>query len=235
MLRVEGLKGGYENADEIIKGVSLAVEPGELVTIIGPNGAGKSTALKLISGLLKTGAGSIRLGGEEIAALSPQERARRGVVFVPQEQNVFASLKVWENLDIAAFLEPAGSRQRAEKIYERFPVIAERRHAYAGSLSGGQRQTLAMAIAMMASPRVLLLDEPTAALAPRAADEIFGCARSIADDGIAVLMVEQNALAALARSDRGLIMVDGRIVSGGPAAEMLADPEIGRTFLGSRA
>lgn len=234
MLSVHELVGGYGAADEIVKGVSLSAVPGEILTIIGPNGAGKSTALKLIAGLLNTKSGAVKLAETDLTRLDPQSRARHGMVFVPQENNVFGSLTVAENLAMGGYLQPSQEKARAEEIYRRFPILKERRRAPATSLSGGQRQTLAMAIAMMASPRVLLLDEPTAALSPKAAEEIFTVIRSIADDGITVVMVEQNALAALAMSDRACVLVDGRLVLEGKAKELLHDPEVRHAFLGGR-
>lgn len=234
MLSVTELSGGYATADQVVKSVSLKVRPGEILTIIGPNGAGKSTALKLIAGLLQIRSGDVQLSEESITTLKPEERARRGLVFVPQEQNTFGTLTISENLEMGAYLEPAAARERAAGIYERFPVLSERRRTSAGSLSGGQRQTLALAIALMTSPRVLLLDEPTAALAPKAAEEIFGVIRALADGGLAILMVEQNALAALSVSDRGYVMVDGRRTMEGDAQSMRADPDVRRAFLGGR-
>lgn len=235
MLSVRELTGGYAAADEIVKSVDLEVVPGEILTVIGPNGAGKSTALKLVAGLLNAKAGEIRLEGENLAGTSPQARARKGLVFVPQEKNVFAALSIAENLEMGAYLDPAEAKDRAAGLYDRFPILAERRRMPASSLSGGQRQTLAMAIGMMARPRVMLLDEPTAALSPQATAEIFAVARAVADEGIAVLMVEQNALAALAISDRAMVLVDGRKVMEGEAKAMSEDPEVRRAFLGGRA
>lgn len=234
MLSVRNLVGGYGAADEVVKGVSMAAVPGEILTIIGPNGAGKSTALKLIAGLLTIKSGSVELEGNELTALDPQARARNGMVFVPQEYNVFGALSVADNLSMGGYLHPAEEKVRAAEIYERFPILKQRRRSPAASLSGGQRQTLAMAIAMMASPHVLLLDEPTAALSPKAAEEIFKVVRSVADEGIAVLMVEQNALAALAMSDKACVLVDGRMVMEGKAADLGGDPEVRRAFLGGR-
>ncbi|UYQ73865.1 ABC transporter ATP-binding protein [Pelagibacterium flavum] len=227
MLSVSNLVGGYGAADEIVKGVSFNAVRGEVLTIIGPNGAGKSTALKLVAGLLVTKSGSVTLDGNALTTLDPQSRARHGMVFVPQEHNVFGALSVAENLS-------RQEKERSEDIFARFPALKERRRNAAASLSGGQRQTLAMAIAMMASPRVLLLDEPTAALSPVAAAEIFKVVRSVADEGIAVLMVEQNALAALAMSDKACVLVDGRVVLEGKADELGRDPEVRQAFLGGR-
>ena len=235
MLSIRKLTGGYAATDEIVKSVDVDVAPGEILTVIGPNGAGKSTALKLIAGILNAKSGDILFFGENLVGQSPQARASRGLVFVPQERNVFAALSVAENLEMGAYLEPTAARARAASLYDRFPILAERKRMPASSLSGGQRQTLAMAIGMMATPRVMLLDEPTAALSPQAMAEIFAVARAIADDGIAVLMVEQNALAALAISERALVLVDGRKIMEGNAREMCADPEVRRAFLGGRA
>jgi branched-chain amino acid transport system ATP-binding protein len=234
MLSTSDLVGGYGLADEVVKGVTLSAAQSEIVTIIGPNGAGKSTALKLVAGLLTQKRGEILIDGDDISGLSPQDRARRGLVFVPQERNVFGALTIAENLDIGAYLEPRKARERADALYMRFPILAERRNVPASALSGGQRQTLAIAIALMASPRVLLLDEPTAALAPMAAAEIFRLIREIASEGIAILMVEQNALAALVASDRGYVLVDGRMAMEGDAPALRSDPEIRRVFLGGR-
>ena len=230
MLSVSNLVGGYGAADEIVKGVSFNAVRGEVLTIIGPNGAGKSTALKLVAGLLVTKSGSVTLDGNALTTLDPQSRARHGMVFVPQEHNVFGALSVAENLSMGGYLDPRQEKERSEDIFARFPALKERRRNAAASLSGGQRQTLAMAIAMMASPRVLLLDEPTAALSPVAAAEIF----KVADEGIAVLMVEQNALAALAMSDKACVLVDGRVVLEGKADELGRDPEVRQAFLGGR-
>jgi branched-chain amino acid transport system ATP-binding protein len=234
MLWVSDLVGGYSAADEVVKGVGLSVAPGEIATIIGPNGAGKSTALKLVAGLLLRKRGKIAIGGKDISDLSPQSRARCGLVFVPQERNVFGTLTIDENLNIGAYLEPRVARKRAEALCKRFPILGERCKAQASTLSGGQRQTLALAIALMASPRVLLLDEPTAALSPIAGAEIFRLIREIAAEGIAILMVEQNALAALIASDRGYVLVDGQMAMEGDAKALRLDPEIRRVFLGGR-
>lgn len=238
MLSVENLTGGYGAADEVVKGFQVSVERGEVLTIIGPNGAGKSTALKLIAGLLSAKFGSlpaIALDSEPIAGTTAQHRSRAGLVFVPQERNVFATLSVAENLLMGAYLEPANAKSKAAALYDQFPVLADKRNAMAGSLSGGQRQSLAMAIALMASPKVLLLDEPTAALAPNLATGIFTLVREIASRSIAVLMVEQNALAALAMSDRALVMVDGSVAIEGSADSLRTDPKVRSAFLGGRA
>lgn len=234
LLEATDLVGGYPSAEQIVKGVALSADAGELVTIIGPNGAGKSTALKLVSGLLRPSAGSVRLAGQDLAGRSPQALARAGLGFVPQERNVFASLTVAENLEMGCLFAPREAKARAAEAYARFPMLAEKRRDPAGSLSGGQRQILAMAMALMARPRALLLDEPTAGLSPAAAQDLFATIRAIARDGLAVLMVEQNALEALEISDRATVLVDGRNHLDGPAAAVAGDPDIRRLFLGGR-
>ena len=235
LLHAEGLVGGYASAERIVKGVALAADAGELVTIIGPNGAGKSTALKLMTGLLRPAEGQVRLGGEALAGRSPQAIARAGLVLVPQERNIFGALSVAENLEMGCLFERAEARPRAAALYDRFPMLAEKRRAPGRSLSGGQRQILAVAMALMARPRALLLDEPTAGLSPKAADELFALIRGIADDGLAVLMVEQNALESLAVSDRAYVLVDGCNHLDGPARAVADDPDIRRLFLGGRS
>jgi branched-chain amino acid transport system ATP-binding protein/neutral amino acid transport system ATP-binding protein len=234
MLAMRDVVGGYGAADEIVKGIALDAAPGEIVAIIGPNGAGKSTFLKIVAGLLTLRRGSVTLAGEAIGGLTPQERSRRGLVFVPQERNVFASLTVAENLEIGGWLSPGAHARRVAAVEALFPFLRERRRQFARTLSGGQRQTLAMGIAMMAEPKVLLLDEPSAGLSPKAAVELFDSVRRIRDDGVAIVMVEQNALDALAIADQGFVFVDGRAQLAGSAAELAADPEVRRLFLGAR-
>jgi branched-chain amino acid transport system ATP-binding protein/neutral amino acid transport system ATP-binding protein len=223
---------GYGAADEILKGVDVTVAPGELLTIIGPNGAGKSTLLKAIAGLLRLKSGRISLQGETIDALPARERARRGVAFVPQEANVFPTMTVWENLEIGGFVEPRATRARIDALFARFPMLAEKRRSAARTLSGGQRQILAMAMALMVHPRLLLLDEPSAGLSPKAAEALFDTIAAIHAEGTAIAMVEQNALEALAIADRGVVLVDGRTALVGPARELAADAQVRRLFLG---
>ncbi|MBL8697539.1 MAG: ABC transporter ATP-binding protein [Alphaproteobacteria bacterium] len=234
VLVARDIVGGYAAADEIVKGISLEVAAGEIVAIIGPNGAGKSTFLKIVAGLLVRRRGTIALAGEEIGALTPQARAQRGLVFVPQERNVFGSLSVAENLEMGGWLDPRAAKAREEGVLARFPILRERRRQLAKTLSGGQRQMLAMGVALMGAPKVLLLDEPTAGLSPRAAGELFDSVRRIRDEGVAILMVEQNALDALAIADRGAVFVDGREAYAGRALELADDPDVRRLFLGGR-
>ncbi|HTY78030.1 MAG TPA: ABC transporter ATP-binding protein [Candidatus Bathyarchaeia archaeon] len=232
LLTVEGVVAGYSAADEILKGVDLTLDTGEIVSVIGPNGAGKSTLLKVIAGILTPHRGSVRLRGEPIGGKPPRAIAALGVAFVPQEQNVFPSLTVRENLEMGGFLDRAGSRTRIDAILARFPVLAEKRRQAARTLSGGQRQVLAMAMALMVEPSVLLLDEPSAGLAPRAAVELFETITGIHGDGVAIAMVEQNAREALRLSHRGYILVDGRNSLTGPAADLALNPDVRRIFLG---
>jgi branched-chain amino acid transport system ATP-binding protein len=233
-LAIQDLVGGYASADHIVKGVSLNAGPGEMVAIIGPNGAGKSTALKLATGLLRTSAGRVLIGQTDITGASPQAVLEAGLVLVPQERNVFAALSIEENLAMGGYTQPRRMRQRREAVYERLPLLAERRKAAARTLSGGQRQLLAMGIALMAEPAVLALDEPTAGLSPMAATELFATIRKLAMDGVAVLMVEQNAIEALSVCDRGYVLVDGLVVREGQASAIMADEDIRRLFLGGR-
>jgi branched-chain amino acid transport system ATP-binding protein len=231
-LSAEGIVAGYGPADEILKGVDLAVSPGEIVAVIGPNGAGKSTLLKVIAGILTPHRGTVHLGGRAVHGRPPREISALGLAFVPQEQNVFPTMSVRENLEMGGFVDPRGSRRKIEAILERFPVLADKRRHAARTLSGGQRQILAMAMALMVEPAVLLLDEPSAGLAPRAAESLFETIAAINRDGVAIAMVEQNALQALSIAARGYILVDGRNSRTGAAAELAADPDVRRIFLG---
>jgi branched-chain amino acid transport system ATP-binding protein/neutral amino acid transport system ATP-binding protein len=233
LLEVEGIVGGYGAADEILKGITVALAPGRMAAIVGPNGAGKSTLLKAIAGILKPKAGSIRLDGETLTGLPPRGIAARGVAFVPQEANIFASLTVRENLEMGGYLEPrAVVTQRTEALMQRFPILAEKRRRAARTLSGGQRQILAMAMALMVQPKLLLLDEPSAGLSPKAAEFLFDSIAAIHAEGTAILMVEQNALEALAIAEDGIVLVDGRVARTGAAQTLAADPEVRRLFLG---
>jgi branched-chain amino acid transport system ATP-binding protein len=231
-LVVEGIVGGYSSAEQILKGASLQVAPGEIVTIIGPNGAGKSTLLKAVAGLLAVSSGSISLGGVDVTGQGALDRARHGISFVPQERNVFGTLTVAENLTISAFLHPAEARRRTDAMYVRYPLLAARRRSLARTLSGGQRQILAMAMGLMTAPSLLLLDEPTAGLSPRAADELFAAVVALNAEGLPILMVEQHAVEALEISTRGYVLVAGRDSAEGPGPALAKDPEIRRLFLG---
>ncbi|WP_209318274.1 ABC transporter ATP-binding protein [Falsiroseomonas selenitidurans] len=233
LLEVEGLVGGYGAADEILKGIDLALPARRMAAIVGPNGAGKSTLLKAIAGLLKPKAGGIRLEGRALGGLPPRSIAAAGIAFVPQEANIFPSLSVRENLEMGGYLEPRATvAQRVEALFARFPMLAEKRRRAARTLSGGQRQILAMGMALMVAPKLLLLDEPSAGLSPKAAQGLFDDIAAIHAEGTAILMVEQNALEALAIAEDGIVLVDGRVARTGQAAALAADPEVRRLFLG---
>jgi branched-chain amino acid transport system ATP-binding protein/neutral amino acid transport system ATP-binding protein len=232
LLAAESIVCGYGAADEILKGARLTVATRQMVAIIGPNGAGKSTLLKSIAGLLRLKSGRILLEGTAIEALSARDRARRGIAFVPQEANIFPTMTVRENLEMGGFLEPAHTKTRIEAQFARFPMLAEKRRHAARTLSGGQRQVLAMAMALMVAPRLLLLDEPSAGLSPKAAEELFLRIADIHHEGTAIAMVEQNAREALMIADHGVVLVDGRTAHEAPARAMADDPEVRRLFLG---
>jgi branched-chain amino acid transport system ATP-binding protein len=232
LLEAKGVVAGYSAADEVLKGVDFNVEAGEIVGVIGPNGAGKSTLLKTIAGLLRPGRGSITLADRPIAGHTPREVARLGIAYVPQEQNIFPSLTVRENLEMGGYLDPRGARRRVERALERFPILGERRRVAARALSGGERQVLAMAMALMVEPKLLLLDEPSAGLSPVAAQRLFDDIAAINRGGTAIAMVEQNAREALTIARRAYILVDGRNHRTDAAAALAADPDIQRIFLG---
>lgn len=232
-LTIEGVVAGYGAHDEILRGVSLHVEPGEIVVIIGPNGAGKSTLLKAIAGLLRPRSGTIRFDDEAIGGLRPREISRRGIAYVPQEANTFPSMSIRENLEVSGYLDRRSWRARAAENFRRFPLLASRQRVAARTLSGGQRQTLAMAMGLMVNPSLLLLDEPSAGLSPQAALGLFDAVQAISAEGMTILMVEQNALEALRIAHRAYVLVDGQNAHDGLAATLAADPEIRRLFLGA--
>lgn len=230
-LDAEQLVGGYGGMD-ILKGVSLTVNRGEIVVIVGPNGAGKSTAMKAVLGLVNLKEGRVRLAGRDITTLSPQARVAQGMAFVPQTQNVFASMSVEENLEMGAYLRRDDIQATRDQVYALFPILAEKRKQAAGQLSGGQRQQVAVGRALMTEPSLLLLDEPTAGVSPKVMGELFARIQAVRDSGIAVLMVEQNARQALEIADRGYVLVTGRNAFSDSGAGLLANPEVRRAFLG---
>jgi branched-chain amino acid transport system ATP-binding protein len=232
-LAVDALVAGYHRDLPIVRGASLSVSAGEAVVLLGPNGAGKSTLMKAVAGLVATFSGRVALAGTDITGAAADDLAGMGLGYVPQVQNVFTTLTIEENLRAGAFrLAPAQARQRITEAYERFPDLAAKRRARGGDLSGGQRQMLAIARALILAPRVLLLDEPSAGLSPKIAAEIFAAVRTIAAAGVAVLMVEQNVKAGLAACDRGIVLVEGRIALEGPAAALAVDPRLRTAFMG---
>jgi len=232
MLSVTNVVAGYGAHDEVLKGVGVNAAQGELVVLIGPNGAGKSTLLKSIAGFLKPREGAITFEGKPIGGLRPREITRQGIAFVPQEANVFPSLSVEANLEMGGYVDRRATKKRIHDAFGRFPVLAARRAQEARTLSGGQRQMLAMAMALMAAPRLMLLDEPSAGLSPAAAQELFDLIKSLHEGGMTIIMVEQNALDALAIADRGYLLVDGGNAREGRASALAADAEVRQAFLG---
>jgi ABC-type branched-subunit amino acid transport system ATPase component len=231
LLAVDGLVAGYGESD-VLRGVAVRVEPGELVAIIGPNGAGKSTLLKTVAGLLHPRAGRVALEGRDITGGRARTIIGRGLCYVPQESNVFPSLTVAENLTIGAWVAPATIAARERLVFDLFPVLRERRGARAGVLSGGERQMLALGMALMTEPRLLLLDEPSAGLAPALQRLIFDRVREINRRGVGVLLVEQNARESLALCHRGYVLAMGQTRAEGPGRALLDDPEIRHLYLG---
>lgn len=232
LLEINDIYGGYGGGD-ILKGVHLNMDARDIVAIVGPNGAGKSTVMKAAFGLASVRAGRVSFDGSDITRLSPDKIVRRGISYVPQEQNVFASLTVAENLEIGGYvLKGQNIKQRMETIYELFPRLAERRRQTAGSMSGGERQMVAMGRALMLDPKLLLLDEPTAGLSPAFIDQTFDNVRRINDNGVGILMVEQNAKQALAIADRGYVLTNGCNRHEDTGAGLLANREVAEMFLG---
>jgi branched-chain amino acid transport system ATP-binding protein len=223
--------GGYGGAD-ILKGCSIDVNAGEIAVIVGPNGAGKSTAMRALLGMLELKQGLVQFRGKDISSLSPQDRIAEGIAFVPQTSNVFTSMTVFENLEMGAFLRNDDISETLEQIYELFPILAEKKDQLAGELSGGQRQQVAVARALMSQPAVLMLDEPTAGVSPIVMDELFDRILEVRQTGVAILMVEQNARQALDIADRGFVLVIGENRHTDTGAALLADPEVRRSFLG---
>ena len=231
LLEARDIVAGYGET-EILHGVSITVDAGEIVTIIGPNGCGKSTLMKSVIGLVNVGSGSVMFRDEEISNLPPERIVRSGLCYVPQTANVFPSLTIRENLDMGAFIRKDDYRARIEEMFEIFPDLADRPNRNAGSLSGGQRQMLAIARALMLDPVMLLLDEPSAGLSPLMMGSVFERIRSVNAMGVSILLVEQNAREALSMSDRGYVLSAGenRLEDRGPA--LLDNPEIARLYLG---
>ncbi|KPQ09214.1 MAG: branched-chain amino acid transport system ATP-binding protein [Saliniramus fredricksonii] len=227
----EGMTGGYGGAD-ILHDCTISVDKGEVAVIVGPNGAGKSTAMKAIFGMLNLREGAVRLGERAITGMTPQERVRAGMGFVPQTGNVFRTLTVQENLEMGAFIRDDDFSDTMEQVFSLFPVLAEKRRQPAGELSGGQRQQVAVGRALMTRPDVLMLDEPTAGVSPIVMDDLFDKIIDVANTGIAILMVEQNARQALAIADKGYVLVQGRNRFTDTGEALLANPEVRRSFLG---
>ncbi len=229
----EAMTGGYGKAGPaIIHECTIAVDRGEIGVIVGPNGAGKSTAMRALFGMLYLTGGTVRLDGEDITQLSPQARVAKGMGFVPQTHNIFTSLTVEENLEMGAFIRKDDISETMEQVYELFPILRDKRDQAAGELSGGQRQQVAVGRALMTKPKVLMLDEPTAGVSPIVMDELFDRIIEVAGTGLPVLMVEQNARQALEIADKGYVLVQGRNAHTGTGKDLLADPDVRKSFLG---
>lgn len=227
----ENMTGGYGGAD-ILHSCTIAVEKGEIAVIVGPNGAGKSTAMKAMFGMLGLREGQVRLGERDITTLSPQDRVKAGMGFVPQTSNVFVTMSVQENLEMGGYIRKDDFSDTMAQVFDLFPILKEKRKQPAGELSGGQRQQVAVGRALMTQPSVLMLDEPTAGVSPIVMDELFDRILDVAATGIAVLMVEQNARQALAIADRGYVLVQGRNRFTDTGEALLANPEVRASFLG---
>ena len=227
----ENMTGGYGGAD-ILHDCTIAVEKGEIAVIVGPNGAGKSTAMKAVFGMLSIHTGRVMLDGTDISGLTPQARVKAGMGFVPQNNNVFTSMTVQENLEMGAYIRTDDFSDTMEQVFHLFPILEEKRHQQAGELSGGQRQQVAVGRALMTQPKVLMLDEPTAGVSPIVMDELFDRIIEVAKTGIAILMVEQNARQALNIADKGYVLVQGRNRFTDTGEALLANPEVRKSFLG---
>ena len=231
LLSMEGITGGYGEAD-ILEDVTMSVGRDEIVVIVGPNGAGKSTAMKSVFGLLTIRAGKLLFDGDDITGWAPNRIVQRGICYVPQVDNIFREMSIHENLEMGGFLKKGDLSAAYDRVYTLFPDLKERRKTLAGSLSGGQRQMVAMGRALMLDPKLLLLDEPTAGLSPRYMEQIFRICRDVRATGVAILLVEQHAKQALAFADRGYVLAAGRNRHEGTGADLLADREVAEMFLG---
>ena len=227
----ENMTGGYGGPD-IITSCTINVNRGEIVAILGPNGAGKSTAMKAMLGLLNLKSGKVIIDGKDISKLTPQDRVKEGIAFVPQTRNVFTGLSVQENLEMGAYLREERFEEIIDEIYELFPILKEKKSQLVGELSGGQRQQVALGRALMIKPSVLMLDEPTAGVSPIVMDELFDHILKVKKTNVAIIMVEQNAKQALSIADRGYVLVTGENKFSGTGQELLNDPEVRRSFLG---
>jgi branched-chain amino acid transport system ATP-binding protein len=236
LLEVTNITAGYGDGPAILDGAHLTVVPGKVHCIIGPNGAGKSTLLKAICGMLKIRKGDVVLKGERLNGLRPDQILRKGICFVPQERALFPKMTVRENLRMGGFILGNAKEldRRVDAILDRFPILRERANQHAGTMSGGQQQTLAMARTLIIRPDIVMLDEPSLGLAPKIVQEMFSIMKMMSEEGVTVLLVEQNALMGLKNSDIGVVLDLGRTLIEGPAADVLADPRIQELYLGGR-
>ena len=232
-LDIVNLHAGYGET-EILKGINLSVEHSEIVAIIGPNGAGKSTVVKSVLGLLNIISGNISLNGNNIVGIAPDKAIKSGISYVPQTHNIFPNLTITENLEMGAWTKSKGIPERIQEMFELFPDLKVKRNKVAGSLSGGQRQMVAMAKALMVDSKIMLLDEPTAGLSPKFQSEIFRTIKRINKNGVPILLVEQNAKQALETADRGYVLVDGSNKVEGTGKDLINDRNVARMFLGSK-
>ena len=232
-LDIVNLHAGYGET-EILKGINLNVEHSEIVAIIGPNGAGKSTVVKSVLGLLNIISGNISLNGNNIVGIAPDKAIKSGISYVPQTHNIFPNLTITENFEMGAWTKSTGILERIEEMFELFPDLKVKRNKVAGSLSGGQRQMVAMAKALMVDSKIMLLDEPTAGLSPKFQSEIFRTIKRINNNGVPILLVEQNAKQALETADRGSVLVDGSNKVEGKGQDLINDRNVARMFLGSK-
>ncbi|ELS31052.1 MULTISPECIES: ABC transporter ATP-binding protein [Pseudanabaena] len=232
ILEARNIVAGYVDGVDILQGANLTVYAGELVTVIGSNGAGKSTLAKTIFGLVPVRSGEILFGDRPLIGLKPEQIVRYGISYVPQIANVFPSLSISDNLDMGAYTRNGNIKELKDKIYETFPVLAKRRTQRAGTLSGGERQMLAMGRALMLEPKLLILDEPSAALSPILVQDIFNLIQTINQSGTSIILVEQNARKALAIADRGYVMHLGKDEFTGKGTDLLSDPEVAELYLG---
>ncbi len=235
LFRAERIVAGYVPEVDILGGCDLSVSEGELVGVIGPNGAGKSTLLKAVFGLIPVRSGRVELRGRDVTGLAPHALVARGIGYVPQSNNVFPRLTVEDNLRMGAFQRPHRFDERFEAVVEVFPMLASRRKQRAGSLSGGERQTLALGRALMMDPELMLLDEPSAGLSPMAQDEVFERIRQVNEAGVSIVIVEQNARRCLEISHRGYVLDQGRNAHEGAGSELLTDPKVADLYLGTLA
>ncbi len=230
-LSAKDMRGGYGPVD-ILKGCTIEVAKGEIAVIVGPNGAGKSTAMKAIFGMMDLREGDVSLGGQDLSVMSPQERVRNGMAFVPQTNNVFTTMSVRENLEMGAFIRTDDFDATVEEVFDLFPILREKQNQPAGELSGGQRQQVAVGRALMTKPTLLMLDEPTAGVSPIVMDELFERILDVAATGITILLVEQNAKQALAIADQGYVLVQGENAFTDTGEALMNNPQVRRTFLG---